>query len=398
MFHISAFIVVLLLPLVKCVNAGRENISCPTWMNSNAAESDCYCGDDLNGKVLCDQQSKITYLLNCYCMSFDWSRNISIVGPCIYNCRNLLSHEAENTSIVSKSGPFYRLPESKENLEETCSSLNRRGLHCEDCNEGYSAPVFLYNLECTICSDTRILTGLKLSLFIFLPQTIFYIFVLIFRLHITSPKFTAFVFASQMCGSQQIAKVIVIYSKSFSKSRQIVTSIFTQFCSMWNLDFFRFSPISVCIPNIDTRTAMYLELVPAAYPLLLAFLMLLLIELHGRGCKVLTAIWSPFHHCLTKFRRNWNIQTSIVDALATFFILSNIKIMSTILVLLTVYQESDIYGSSLGYWNYYQTSAHELRPTGHMFVGALALLTVFTIFPLLLVLLYPVKKFRKHII
>ena len=117
---------------------------------------------------------------------------------------------------------------------------------------------------------------------------------------------------------------------------KIVGSIY----AMWNLDFFRFFDFGICLP-VDTIGSMALELVIAIYPLILIVVTYFLIRLHDRNFKPIVSIWKPFKAVLALFHRNWHIKTSVIDAFATFFLLSYVKFLSVaidILLPVKVYQ------------------------------------------------------------
>ena len=96
---------------------------------------------------------------------------------------------------------------------------------------------------------------------------------------------------------------------------------------VWNLDFFRTFYSDLCL-GLDVLPTLALDYVIAVYPLLLMIITYLLVVLHDRNYRVITIMWKPFRVMCSLFRRNWNVRTSIIDAFATFFFLSNIKFLS----------------------------------------------------------------------
>jgi len=342
--------------------------------------------------------AKQPYLLYCSCMSYE--RNRSLVGSCIYNCFRTKRQDVyqwspqrpSETYLMNKVGLYYPLPPEKDDLYKTCSHFNRKGLFCGDCLEGHSPIVFSYRLECIPCNATLSSTLLQLFKYIILPQTTFYVLAVVFRFSITSPKFTAFLLVSQVLGSPQLLKeaMYLIPMTKLEGPYKNMAAILVQFYSTWNLDFFRIYMNSTCFPKMDTHTALKLELVPALYPLLLAILTVVLAELHARGNKLVILLWSPFRRFFSKFKKNWNINNSIMDVLATFLYLSFMKISATALDLMTVVLLRDPGGRIVGIRHYYQPSSDHLYFTG----VALFFLLLFAIFPTVLILLYPVKSFR----
>ncbi len=81
---------------------------------------------------------------------------------------------------------------------------------------------------------------------------------------------------------------------------------------------------NLCL-GIDTLPILALDYVVALFLMLITYL---LIKLNDKNYRVITIMWSPFQKLFSLFTRNWEIRTSVIDALATFFLLSNIKLLS----------------------------------------------------------------------
>ena len=375
----------------------HEDLACPSWTDRRTIDSECKCGSSFKGRVICNPENHKVFLLNCYCMTYDLRLNKSVVGPCIYSCidRVFWEHQGGEYDIVKKTSYYFLLPKNKSHLTEICSYYNREGRLCGDCEYGYSPSAFSYTLDCVNCTLTwRSITS-QIVLYIFLPQTVFYFLALFFRLRITSPKFTAFVLVSQVIGSHAFIK-IVIYNIKFQKIpkvAQLAIKVIIQFYSTWNLDFFKFSLSSFCIPNIDTKSAMALELVPAVYPLFLVFLTVVLAELHARGYRAVTTLWFPFYAVLRRIRCEWDVWGSINHVFGTVLILSYYKILATGLDLLTVGYARDLNGTVLGLWNFYQASASTNR---FNFTYLVIFVLIVMLVPCFILIFYPVSCFRKH--
>lgn len=386
-----------------------DDTSCPTWKTRASTNGSCKCGNDMNGRILCSDEGPTyaTYLTKCYCISYDRERKRSVVGACIYSCvKNRYWHGStwrnnSREAILMKNVGFgYQLPLEKMELEDNCRQFNRTGLFCGDCMKGFSPTVFSYNFKCMNCTAALSSTVLGLLVSIILPQTILYVLTLTFRFSIASPKFNAFLVVSQVLGSPQILKLskYTILTGNLGALPKGLFEVLVQFYSTLNLDFFRLYRDSTCIPGIDTQGAMMLEFIPALYPLLLAFLTLVLTELHAQGYRVITVPWYPFRRLLDMLRNNWNIQSSIVNVFATLLYLSFMKLSATALDLITLTPIRDIRGEIVGYWNYYQASATSLRFMGSTFELMILFLFLFSILPMLLILLYPAKWFRTKVL
>ena len=124
----------------------------------------------------------------------------------------------------------------------------------------------------------------------------------------------------------------------------------------------------------------------------------LLIVLYDRNYRVVTIMWRPFLSLFSLFRRNWNIRTSVVDAYATFFLLSYVKFLSVSFDLLA---PTKVYTIHRDYHNYslvlYYAGDIEYFGEVHLPYGilAIAVMCVFVILPTVTLALYPFAFFQK---
>ncbi len=115
---------------------------------------------------------------------------------------------------------------------------------------------------------------------------------------------------------------------------------------LFNLDFFMFLIPSFCISeHMSTLTVVASEYLEALYPIAFTLAVYLFILLHDRGCKIIVICWRPFHKCLARFRRRWELKGSVVNAFATFFLLSYSRFCSISLSLLKPVPLYDKYGN-----------------------------------------------------
>ena len=132
----------------------------------------------------------------------------------------------------------------------------------------------------------------------------------------------------------------------------------------------------------------------AVYPLLLLVCLYILVTAYDRGYRLVVRLWRPFLWCFARVRQQWNTRHSLIDAFATFIMLSYIKLISTSGSFIVGTQIFDIHGSKIGYFMYYDATV-EFMGRQHMpyFVIAVTVLIIAILFPLLL-LLYPMKWFQ----
>ena len=158
-----------------------------------------------------------------------------------------------------------------------CGPYQRTGVMCGKCIDGYSSPVYSYNLSCVECSDYKY-NWLKYIVIAYLPLTLFYIVVVLFRFSATSGHVVGFITISQMLTTKAIA--IILYNVSYYEVHTI-TKCFLTVLSIWNLDFFRALYQPFCLaPSMTTLYIFLLDYLEAVFPMALVLLTYLLVKMH----------------------------------------------------------------------------------------------------------------------
>ena len=340
----------------------------------------CKCGSDLNQIVLCDEVTKDLGVLDCYCITYQYSSEkepiFPVVGGCVFNCVN---HTQSSYATIYHSAP------------SDCASLNRQGTLCGQCLDGYNVPAYSYELKCIRCDSQLENWGLYI-VFAFLPLTVFIVIILVFRINVLSPKIYMYVFAAQIVTTPALVKV-VLYYLSLNNSPPLFTIPVATVLSIYgifNLDFLRVNVLpDVSIPLY----ILVLDCLIAIYPMLLMAVAYTIVELYGFGFRPLRYMWKPFHYFFARFRRHWGIENTIMDA---FFILSTTKLLSVscdLLISTKVYtSDGKLYSRNLFYDPSIKYFGKEHMPYALM---ALSILTLFIGFPTSLLLFYQCKAFRK---
>ena len=354
------------------------DLSCPTWTYPTENGS-CECGDTLNGAIQCNMSSQYLGIHVCYCMTYDESTGSTVAGPSVYGC-------------TSTQG-FLSLPFNNVSQLNTrmCGHLHRTGQLCGQCEEGYKQPAYFYGLKCTLCNNSSY-NWLKYIVIAFLPLTVFLLIVLCFRISATSVQLNAFVFFSQVVSAPIVVIAITDTVQNWPKTLgQIGVTLY----GIWNLDFFRTVFPEICL-NLSSLQVLALDYAIAFYPLLLMIIFYVLIELHDSNCRPIVYMWKPFYKCLARFRSQWNIRASTVDAFATFLLLSYVKLLTVSGALLFprwVYNE---HHRKIGLYLYYDAAiryfSEEHLPYA---IVALAVVFIFILAPLLLLILYPMRCFQR---
>ena len=281
---------------------------------------------------------------------------------------------------------------------------NREGQMCGRCKEGFAPPVLAYELGCMECNVTESVPGaLKFVAAGLLPPTILFFLVITLRLNINSPKLIGFIFFAQLVASAPIiyhAKSTVnSFTNSQSNLMKIMLDIVWAFYGLFSLDFFYTILPPFCIPGVITLVKLTLQLFIAVYPLLLTIFTYTLIELHARDVKIVVYLWKPFHKCFVHFRREGNVQTTIVDAFASIFQLSYVKILiacTDVIAFTNLYNVSGDFVCNAYPYLSASNCFHQKDPTTlATTIPILLVILPLMVLPVILMLLYPMRCFRK---
>jgi hypothetical protein len=381
----------LLINVISISGINSSNSSdgvCPTWMYRSSKSSECSCGVDLNKAIFCNTSLREIKVRRCHMISFDPIHNETVAGYSFYSCVEQFHKHSYYINF------YYSVPSNVSQLK-LCDVLNRGGLFCGACKEGYSPLVYSYKLSCKKCSEKAIVNLLIFIAFGFIPPTFFYVFVLLFKFNANSPCLHGFVLIAQLLTQTFSTKILL---EEFTDAPRYVLNsalILQTLYSIWNLNFFRaFSP-DICL-RISTLNVLSLEYVLAFYPMLLIILTYITVELYSRGFRILIFLWRPFQRCSRYFRKEWNIKTSLVDVFATFLLLSYNRLLDISFSLLMYVTAYNPRGEAVGRYLYYDSSK-EFFGKEHRPFGILAVLVLFfcNLLPFLLLVFYPMKWFQK---
>ncbi len=369
----------------------NNNSKCPTWFNCNS-DNRCQCENSDNNGILCNNEKLLSALLVCYCVTYDEKSHSIFVGPCFYNC--------EHFNATNANGDIRRvydlLPMDPNKLinHSACTHFHRRGLLCGDCEEGYSPLVLSYNLSCVPCPDGQ-RNWWKFVLAGFFPLTLFYLFVVLFNINVTSSRLHGFIWVSQL--GTMPAFIRIVFLTLEVHGNLAIGKVFVTLYSYWNLDFFRSVLPNICL-NVTTLQALALEYLIALYPFVLIITSYLILVLYDRNCLFLVYAWKPFKKLQTKVQRSWDIRTSIIDSFSTFFLLSYVKVLSVTSDILIPTQIQELGSSKRQLALYYSPSVPYFGDEHCPYaILAIIILTVFVTFPTIVFILYPCQFFQKFL-
>ena len=224
----------------------------------------------------------------------------------------------------------------------------------------------------------------------------FYIIILLFHISIPSSVLLGYTLNAQLLSAPAIARVLLLFCADnvWCKNMAHLANI----NSIWNLDFFRFYNLDICLKT-DTLETLALDLIVGVYPLILIAITYLIIQLYDANFTLFLICWKPFKTFSTKVKRNWNLRTSTIDSFASFLLLSSVKFLNVcadILIPVKVISSDPLFNQSSSSWRmYYDASIDYFGPKHCPYaITAIMVLVIFVLLPTALLLLYPFKRFQ----
>ena len=363
---------------------------CPPWFFYNDSIHQCQCFETFSLDIRCTSEEALLRFGRC--MTYQEETETSL-SSCLYF---LIDSFLDNVT----EGLFITLPRNVTLLNDyMCRPLNRKGYQCSECLDGFGVSVTSLGYPCSDC--TGVWYGIPLFLFLeFVPITVFYVLILAYRINITSAPMTSFVMLSQL-----IAYAVTLSPKDQSVARVLLgrggfgsLNFIVALYDIWNLDFFRYIIPPFCISSkLKLIHVLFMSYISAVYPVCLIIITWIWIELVSRGYRPLVWIWKTTGRCFGGANWKWDKKRTIVDAFATFLLLSYTKLLiqsltilapSRIQLLSTTGNYSEVTRSLDPSIDYYGT---EHLPFA---IFALIIFIMFVILPALLLALFPLKAFR----
>lgn len=354
--------------------------SCLPWLQLNVTTCKCECvKKNFKGIVNCDPNDKSASVLDCYCATYN-STSIppyTLVGSCFYNCGN-------NDKDI-----LYHNITSNNSL---CSLFNRDGIFCGKCKDNYYPLAYSFNMTCVQNCSNHKANWVYFITLATVPSTLFFIITIIFRINITSSYLHGFVLFSQGISFPANMRIVLRAVESAPwPGAAVSTRIIVSFYGFCILDFFRPLLPNICL-RLTTLQVLSLDYIVAVYPLLLIIFSYIMVTLYYYNFKVIVIISYPFRKIFSHFQKAWNIRASIMEAYATFFLLSYAKFLGASFDILmpTYIHSTELSEHRLA--SYYDANLNYFKGQHlPLALTALAMLIVFVVLPTLTLLLYPFR-------
>ena len=363
---------------------------CPLWTVANNDTEGCVCAQSDHLIVRCNTSPYSVSVRILHCMTADTDLN-PVVGSCLYNSSieiyNIINRLEYFTGFYNK----FSTNSSTDINRETCGPYQRKGLMCGQCIKDYGLPVYSYNLACVKCVDYKY-NWLKYIAAAYLPLTVFYLIIIVFKISANSGLLVGCVTISQMVATYNLVQVYLAVNPQTITSSFVVKVIACLY-SIWNLDFFRSVYPPFCLhPNMSALGVLSLDYLVAVYPLFAVISTYIIVK----KFSYVSCSSGPLNKCLYLFIKVGNAGNSLIEAFATLILLSYVKVLNVSFNIITPTYLYNLNGTH-GYPYVYNDPHTVYLSKQHLpyLVLAFAMSFVFNFLPFLLICLYPFACFQK---
>ena len=355
---------------------------CPPWSTWDNSTAQCVCSDTMELVIMCNEREQRSFLRLGFCAIQDSTTNHTVVADCPYVFPDHL--------IL---GGYISLPNKSSELNHfMCGSLNREiGTPlCGRCTNGTGPSIYSAGSQCVSCSAVNIVYYLLLQ---YLPITILYVAVIVFKLNITSAPMVHYVLFCN--GIVMYFKTVsgansnILHTKAY-KYVSIPEVFLLTLNALWTLDTLLFVSPALCVSkHMEEIYIPFLDTIASLYPFILLLVTYVGIELHAHDFKPVVHLWRFIHRPYIRFRRTWDPNASVIQAFATLFFLSYTKFIQLMYEALFISVVINDDGKVV-------SRVSHIDPTVSILISLSVLILVIIIIPpLLLLIVFPTRLFRK---
>lgn len=203
----------------------------------------------------------------------------AVEGTCPYLCTNNFR------TVVKDNGDLQNGRICNKEIPQ-----NRRGQLCGRCEEGHAPAAYSYSFICTNCTNYET-NWIRYVAIAYVPITILFLVVLLFRWSVMSPALNANIFFCQIVSCPAVMSLLSVYmyfSEQTPVDPQLDMKLAIRALSIlygvWNLDFFHLMFEPFCLhPDMNTLSVIALDYGVAIYPIILMGMTLFLVKLQFKS-------------------------------------------------------------------------------------------------------------------
>ena len=382
--RMAAVLLILLIASATLVDGVND---CPPWFELVNGTSDssgyCACATEVPN-IYCDQRNQASWLLRGSCIFYDAKKDTIQTSWCPF--------------LFPKSATvngMFLLPANVSELNSVvCGNLSRevKGPLCGRCTNETGPSVYSVGSRCVHCSPFNIFYYLLLQ---YLPSTVMFLLVIIFRPNVTSAPMANYVLFYNYI-TYTFRMNIWLYSQLHTIMTNVAMTALT-LSAVWSFDaLFFISPPLCIIKHMEEIYIPFLEFCAIIYPFILLMLTYGVIKLYIRNFKPVVVLWRLFGRVYVQCYRAWDPRSSMIQAFASLFFLSYAKLLYLI--------------SEAFFWNALSNSGGNVKvrilytdpnvpyfSTKHILLMAFSVGVAVFVFlpPLLILIVYPTSLYRK---
>ena len=352
------------------------------WVNTSDSCGYCVCDEEMPPGIQCEQRNQVSLLSEVSCTFYDSEKDIIWVYRCPFSV----------PKRATKNGMFVLPSNASELNSVVCGNLSRevKGPLCGRCTNNTGPSIYSVGVECVSCSPMNILYYILLQ---YLPSTLMFILVIVFRPNITSPPMATYVL---FCNCTVLYCRFIVWPYIQRSITNLFKTAIT-FSAVWSFDALLFISPHLCIsPSIKEFQIPFLEFLATIFPFLLLLLSYVLIEMHAKNFRPLVVLWRWFSRVYVNFYRAWNPRSSMIQAFASLFFLSYAKISYLVWEILEWSEAKTSNGREKRIMLFIDPNIPFLSTT-HVLLMTFSLAVAVFVFlpPLLILVVYPTSLYRR---
>ena len=312
--------------LVLVVKVSITSDECPPWFilqhTNDSYFPQCVCSNAQPQQIICHQIERASFLKLGHCAFQDEAINATAVSACPYVFPAHLIHDG-----------CIRLPHNTSQLNDfICGHLKREitAPLCGRCTNGTGPSIYSFGSQCASCSNVNILYYLLLQ---YVPTTIIFLMILLFRFDIVSPPMAHYVlYCNLMVLLFKSTVGIPVLQVSLNTFTPTLTRLMVTLNAIWTFDTLYFLSPPLCISeNIQGIYIPVFDAAAALYPFILLLMTYFTIELYSRDFKPLVVIWNLSYQKFGRYLKSWSGDKSLIRTFAALFYLSFTKFLIVVL-------------------------------------------------------------------
>ena len=174
-----------------------------------------------------------SFLTSSFCVTYDEDKSLVGIG----SCRQYYEWN-ESSSLLPVEVMYHPLPRYPEDLNNfTCNLMRRTGILCGKCLPNHYPLAYSFNLTCIPCPHAR-WNWFKYIMAAYLPLTLFYFIVVLFKINITTSHLFSVVYYCQTLTMPLVLRNIIIdeVARDTNTAYSTTASILIGLYGVWNLD------------------------------------------------------------------------------------------------------------------------------------------------------------------